>query len=166
MSRIRQSELKILYKAHDIQDVWDYGKRLSVINHSQHGLISPNKYRAISNGKPCPYCAKKMVHGKKNHSTSSRQEAIKRGYEYIDKFGEIVINNINNKIFFHPNYVTLDHKTNKARCPEKMFDYDNLEVICWRCNREKGDNNSFELQYNQDYLNYLADEALARYTTL
>ncbi len=47
-----------------------------------------------------------------------------------------------------------------------MFDYDNLEIICWRCNREKGDNNSFELQYNQDYLSSLADEALARYPTL
>ena len=165
MNKIYKSELKILYKASDIQYVWDSSKNLDVINHPQDGWISPNQYRAKSKGKPCPYCGKKMVHGKDFHSTSSKKEAIKRGYEYVDKHGKKFINQAGD-FFFHPNYVTLDHKLNKARCPEKMFDYNNLEAVCWRCNREKGANNSFELQHNQKYLDSLADEALARYPTL
>lgn len=53
----------------------------------------------------------------------------RRGYEYINRWGNKVINQAGD-IFFHPNYVTLDHKHNKARCPEKMFDYSHLEAVC------------------------------------
>ena len=163
---IRKSELKSLYKASDIQYVWDSSQKLAVINHPQYGLITPSQYRAKSKGKPCPYCGQKMVHGKDIHSTNSQKEAIERGYQYIDKDGKKAINQTQKGDFFHPNYLTLDHKLNKARCPEKMFDYDNLEAVCWRCNQEKGDDNSFELKHNQNYLDSLADEALARYPTL
>ena len=47
-----------------------------------------------------------------------------------------------------------------------MFDYDNLQVICWRCNREKRDNNSFDLQHKRKCLDSLAEEALDRYQLL
>jgi 5-methylcytosine-specific restriction endonuclease McrA len=106
-----------------------------------------------------------MAHGKEIHSTSSRQEAIHRGYEYVDKRGKKAINATSN-IYFHPNYVTLDHKINKARCPERMFDYSNLQIMCWQCNSSKGDNNAFELNYNYEYLDALATEALTRYQLL
>lgn len=165
MNKICKSKLKTLYKASEISDIWNASKNLAVINHSQYGWITPNQYRAKSKGKPCPYCGRKMVHGQELYSTSSKKEAIKQGYEYIDKCGNKVINRAGN-LFFHPNYLTLDHKLNKARCPEKMFDHDNLECVCWRCNNEKGANNSFELQHNQNYLNSLADEAIVRYPNL
>jgi hypothetical protein len=106
-----------------------------------------------------------MAHGKDFHSTPSKQEAVKRGYEYTDKWGKKVINQAGG-VYFHPNYVTLDHKTNKARCPEKMFDYSNLQIMCWRCNHNKGDDNTFELQHTGEYLDALANEALARYQVL
>ena len=165
MTKISSSQLRILYQASDIATVWNEGQNLPVIDHPQHGSISPNKYRAMYGGKPCPYCGQKMVQGKEIHSISSRQEALKRGYEYVDKKGKKVINAAD-KTYFHPNYVTLDHKINKARCPEKMFDYDNLQIMCWRCNRDKGDDNTFELQHNCEYLGTLAEEALARYQLL
>ena len=69
-------------------------------------------------------------------------------------------------VYFHPNFVTLDHKTNKARCPEKMFDYSNLQIMCWQCNNNKGDDNIFELQHTCEYLDALALEALTRYQLL
>ncbi len=106
-----------------------------------------------------------MAHGKELYSTSSRQEAIKRGYEYVNKKGQKTINAIGN-IYFHPNYVTLDHKVNKARCPERMFDYSNLQIMCWQCNTNKSDNNAFEIDYSYEYLNSLANEALTRYQLL
>ena len=165
MAEICKSKLKTFYKASEITTVWNESHNLAVINHPQYGLIRPNKYRAMSNGKPCPYCGKKMAHGKEIHSTSSRQEAIQRGYEYVDKRGKKAINATSN-IYFHPNYVTLDHKINKARCPERMFDYSNLQIMCWQCNSTKGDNNAFELNYNYEYLDALATEALTRYQLL
>jgi hypothetical protein len=166
MTKISSSELKTLYKASDIAIVWNESQSLPVIDHPQYGSVSPNKYRAMYSGKPCPYCGLKMAHGKEIHSTSSRQEAIKRGYEYVDKRGKKVINNVNSSIYFHPHYVTLDHKINKARCPEKMFDYSNLQIMCWCCNQDKGDDNTFELQHACEYLDALASEALARYPLL
>lgn len=165
MATVTKSKLKTLYKANEIAEVWNASQNLAVINHPQHGLISPNNYRAMYSFKPCPYCAQKMAHGKVFHSTSSRQEAIKRGYEYTDKWGKKVINQASN-VYFDPNYVTLDHKTNKARCPEKIFDYSNLQIMCWQCNNNKGDDNTFELQHNCEYLNALAAQALAHYQLL
>jgi hypothetical protein len=165
MIKISKSQLETLYKASEIAIVWNESQSLSVIDHPQYGSISPNKYRAMYGGKPCPYCGLKMAHGKEIHTTSSRQEAIKRGYEYVDKRGKKVVNTANG-IYFHPNYVTLDHKINKARCPEKMFDYSNLQIMCWRCNKDKGDDNTFELRHTCKYLNTLAGEALARYQLL
>lgn len=165
MTKIDRSKLKTLYEASKIAEIWNASKQLTVINHPKYSWISPNQYRAKSKGKPCPYCGQKMVHDQDINSTFSRQEAVKRGYEYIDKSGKKTINQAGGN-FFHPNYVTLDHKINKARCPEKMFDYDNLQVICWRCNRDKGDDNTYELQYNREHLDALTDEALSRYQLL
>ncbi|WP_199197440.1 HNH endonuclease [Chroococcidiopsis sp. CCALA 051] len=56
----------------------------------------------------------------------------------MDKWGKKVTDRAGT-VYFHPNYVTLDHKTNKARYPEKMFDYSNLQIMCWQCNSNKGD---------------------------
>ncbi|MBD2576295.1 HNH endonuclease [Oscillatoria sp. FACHB-1406] len=162
---VKKSSLKTLYRASDINRVWQASQNVQAIEHPERGFISPNEYRALYKGKPCPYCGQKMVHSQQLYSTTSKQEAIDRGYEYTDKLAGKVINQAGNT-FFHPHYVTLDHKINKARCPEKMFEFSNLEVICWRCNQNKGDNNTFELQHNLDYLNALADEALTRYPLL
>jgi hypothetical protein len=64
MTKIRKSELKTLYKASDIKDIWNASQNLAVINHPQDGWISPNQYRVQNKGKPCFYCGQKMVHGK------------------------------------------------------------------------------------------------------
>jgi hypothetical protein len=165
MNKLHKSKLKTLYKANEIKEIWDASHNLPVINHPQHGLISPNTYRMIKKDKPCPYCGQKMRHGKEFHSTQSKPEAIKRGYEYIDNNGEKTINKAGNT-YFHPNYLTLDHKINKARCPEIMFDYDNLEAICWKCNSAKSDDNTYEITHSFDYLNSLVDETLDRYRLL
>ena len=119
MNSIQTSQLSSLYRASDIQNLWNSGKNLPIIDHPQLGKISPNQLRASFVGKPCPFCGKKMVQGKIAHSTKSKSEAIARGYQYKDANGNDYINNINS-IYFHPNYITLDHKLNKARCPEAI----------------------------------------------
>lgn len=164
MPKLNKSKLKTLYKANEIAEVWNASNNLAVIEHPKYGLISPNAYRAMYRSKPCPYCGQKMVHGKDIYSTPSKQVALQRGYEYVDNQRRKVINQAS--VYFHPHYVTLDHKTNKARCPEKMFDYSNLQIVCWQCNKNKGDDNTFEIQHNCDYLVALADLALARYQLL
>ncbi|EAW37122.1 hypothetical protein [Lyngbya sp. PCC 8106] len=158
-------DLITLYRSKDITETWKSAQSLEVINHPQHGLISPNKYRAMFHGKPCPYCGQKMKHGNE-FKTNLKKKAIELGYQYIDKQGEKYINNVAGSCFFHPNYVTLDHKLNKARFPEKLFDYDNLQIMCWRCNHEKGDNNAFDIQHTYQYLDALAEETLERYQVL
>ncbi len=165
MTPIPKSQLYILYSANKISDIWNYSQNLKIINHPQHGLISPNAYRVIKKGKPCPYCGQKMVHGQDFYSTQSKLSAIKQGYEYIDKNGHKIINQAGFR-YFHPHYVTLDHKINKARCPEKMFDYDNLSAICWKCNISKGDDNTYEIQHTFNYLEALTEEVLTRYKPL
>ncbi|MBD2667388.1 HNH endonuclease [Richelia sinica] len=165
MAEIPKSKLKTLYDSREISDIWESSNNVAVIKHPQYGLITPNAYRAMNKDKPCPYCGKKMLHGKKFHSTQSKTEAIKRGYEYIDNNGRKIINKAGNT-YFHPHYLTLDHKINKARCPESMFDYDNLEAICWKCNSAKSDDNAYEITHTFDHLNSLVDEALSRYKPL
>lgn len=165
MDKIDRKKLKTLYRSSEITEVWEAGQNQALIEHPEIGWISPNHYRSMYKGKPCPYCGKKMLQGKDLYSTSSKKEAIARGYEYRDENGNPIINEAN-KTFFHPNYLTLDHKINKARCPEKMFDHDNLEAICWQCNRKKSDNNAFEIQYIEEYLECLSREAIERYPLL
>lgn len=171
MKNFSKLELSHLHCNKEIDLIWKSNENSPVIEHPVHGLISPYRYRQLSKGKPCPYCGQKMRQGK-DYMTFSKSEAMLRGYDYINKKGQSYINNIPDPkhhgafLFFHQHYVTLDHKLNKGRFPEKMFDYDNLEPICWRCNQEKGDDNSFEIQYNHDYLEALADEILARYPIL
>ncbi|MEQ9368347.1 MAG: hypothetical protein RIG63_04850 [Coleofasciculus chthonoplastes F3-SA18-01] len=106
-----------------------------------------------------------MVHGQFSHSTQSKQEAIKRGYQYQDANGVDGINQVGN-LYFHPHYVTLDHKVNKARCSELLFESSNLQIMCWKCNREKGDNNNFEAEHTLNFVRDLAKEALNRYKFL
>ena len=162
MTILDKPNLKTLYKTSEIAKVWSANHNLRIIAHPIYGLISPDAYRTMYGSKPCPYCGQKMVHGKNIHSTPSKQVALQRGYEYVDKQGKKTTNQAGG-VYFHPNYVTLDHKTNKARCPEKMFDYRNLQIMCWRCNHNKGDDNTFELQHTCEYLDALALEALTRY---
>ncbi len=162
MARISKAELDRLYRGKDIQTIWDGAKTLGVIEHPELGYISPNQFRAIHVNKPCPYCGKKMVRGQDIHATASKEEAKKRGYEYLNSKGEKTINHSGN-IYFHPNYITIDHKINKARCPQKMFDFDNLQAVCWRCNWEKSDDNTYNSRYTRVCLNSLVEEALSRY---
>ena len=156
--------LKQLYKAKEIQEIWNDFQNSSIINHPTEGKISPNKYRVMGIGKPCPYCGKKMTHGQ-SYQTNSKKEALQLGFEYVNKKGERTINKAGAK-FFHRHYITLDHKINKARCPEKMFDFDNLQYMCWECNQEKADNNAFDLQHTRNCLNTLVEETLSHYQLL
>lgn len=73
-------------------------------------------------------CGQRMVHGKSAHSTTDQQDAIARGYQYLDKNGKKVINQAGN-VYFHPHYVSVDHKLNKDRCPERMFESVSFWVI-------------------------------------
>jgi hypothetical protein len=164
MTKISKSELSQLYCSEEISEVWNANQHLKVIQHPELGLISPNQYRTIGKDKPCPYCGKKMKHGE-DFKTASKKDAIKRDYEYVNNAGQKRFNQIGS-VFYHPNYVTIDHKINKARCPEKMFDYDNLQLICWKCNQEKGDDNTYDLRHTYDYLSDLVNEALNRYPPL
>jgi HNH endonuclease len=165
MVKPNKSILANLFHAKDIQAVWQASQKLNVIEHPQQGFISPQFYRESSNNKPCPYCANKMVWGSENFTMKDRTVAVARGYQYLDRSGNPYINYAGTT-FFHPNYITIDHKINKARCPEKMFDYDNLELICWRCNQDKGDNNAYELQHSSKYLSSLANTSMSRYQTI
>jgi hypothetical protein len=164
MSKINKQELAALYSGADIHMVWQNSQHLAVIDHPKFGKISPNQYRAMSAGKPCPFCAQKMTHGA-SAQTKSKKEAIARCYQYKDAKGKDRINRAGDS-YFHPHYVTLDHKLNKARCPEQMFDYENLQLMCWRCNNAKGDNNAYELEHSYSYIQGLAEEVLNRYPTL
>lgn len=165
MPKFNRQELAALYGSADINDVWHASQNYAVIDHPTLGKISPNQYRAKYHQKPCSFCGQKMVHGQAAHTTNNKREAIARGYEYLDKNGRKIINQAG-KTYFHPHYVTLDHKLNKARCPERMFDYDNLQIMCWKCNQLKGDNNAYELQHSLSYLHDLATETLDRYPLL
>jgi hypothetical protein len=165
MINFNRQELAALYSSADIHDVWQASQNYPVIDHPSLGKISPNQYRAKYHQKPCPFCGQKMVHGKSAHSTNDQQEAIARGYQYLDKNGKKIINRAGN-VYFHPHYVSLDHKLNKARCPERMFDYDNLQIMCWKCNNLKGDNNAYELQHSLSHLQDLAEGILQQYPLL
>jgi len=162
MKGISKSELNHLYRGRDIQSIWNGAKALDVIKHPELGYISPNRFRQIYTYKPCPYCAKRMVRGQDIHATTSKEEAKKRGYEYFNEQGEKLINRAGNT-YFHPNYITIDHKINKARCPQKMFDFDNLQAVCWRCNWSKSDDNTYDSRYTRVCLNSLVEETLSRY---
>lgn len=165
MADFNLQELAALYSGADINELWQAAQKYPVINHPILGKISPNHYRVQHHQRPCPFCGQKMVHGKSIHSTKSKQDAIARGYQYLDQNGNEIINRAGDT-YFHPHYVTLDHKLNKARCPERMFDYSNLQIMCWKCNNLKGDNNAYELQHNLSYLQDFAEETLRRYPLL
>lgn len=154
-----------LYDSKKINEIWHSHQNIPLINHPQQGWISPNKFRSLYDNKPCPYCGKKMVKGGEKYSTLSKEIALKRGYRYRNSQGNLTFNRIGN-VYYHPNYITLDHKMNKARFPELMFDFENLEAICWVCNQEKKDNNAFELEHNLEYFEALCKEVNERYKKL
>lgn len=165
MVNFNKQELAALYISAEINEIWRAGQNYPVINHPIFGRISPNQYRTKYHQKPCPFCGQKMVHGQSVHSTPKRQEAITRGYQYIDRKGKKVINQVGN-LYFHPHYVSLDHKLNKARFPERMFDYNNLQIMCWKCNNLKGDNNAYEIQHSLSCIQDLIKTTIERYPTL
>jgi hypothetical protein len=164
MGLINKDYLKTLYLSYEISRVWRICQNEKVIEHSQLGLISPNELRSYFANTPCPFCGEIMVHGKK-YSTSSQSEAIARGYQYINKENKKSINRAGNT-YFHPNYITLDHKMNKARFPDLMFECSNLKAVCWRCNQEKGDNNNYEVELIYDSYHLLAKETLEKFKPL
>jgi hypothetical protein len=164
-SKINKKELSSLYKGCDINDVWQASSNSKIIIHPSLGEISPNYYRSKYHDKPCPFCGVKMVHGQSLYATSSKKKAMDYGYQYKDSKGKNAINKIGNT-YFHPHYVTLDHKLNKARFPEKMFDYNNLQAVCWKCNQRKSDNNAFELLHNLEYMQDLLRQTFDRYPIL
>lgn len=165
MDRNFLNNLKYLTDAKEINLAWSSMQNQPIIDHPEFGKISPNDYRAKYNRKICPFCAQRMVHGQDLHMTRSRNDAISRKYEYVDKNGEKKINNANGR-YYHPHYVTLDHIVNKARCPELMFEANNLQIMCWKCNLEKGDNNSYEIELVLDFAIDIARDALEKYKPL
>ena len=163
--KIQKLKLASLHDSKKIAEVWNNAQNKPLIKHPQKGWISPNKFRSSYKNKPCPYCGKKMVQGQDEHCVLGREAALARGYDYKNKKGNLTFNQIGNT-YFHQNYVTLDHKMNKARFPELMFDFSNLEVICWRCNNEKKDNNAFELEHNLEHAESLYQFAKEKYKKL
>lgn len=165
MPKLNPSELSALYKSSDISDTWSAGQSSKLINHPHYGYISPNKFRSMHHGKPCPFCGQHMVHGQHTYSASTKKEAINKGYEYTNKEGNVVIAQAGQR-YFHPHYVTLDHRVNKARCPEQMFEYENLQIMCWKCNNNKGDNNAYELEQSFDFVREIGEDTINRYPLL
>jgi hypothetical protein len=47
-----------------------------------------------------------------------------------------------------------------------MFEYDNLQIMCWKCNDQKRDNNNYEIEMSLDFAEDLAKIALEKYKTL
>ncbi|WLT39752.1 hypothetical protein NON20_10210 [Synechocystis sp. B12] len=82
------NNLKYLTDAKEINLAWSSMQNQPIIDHPEFGKISPNDYRAKYNRKICPFCAQRMVHGQDLHMTRSRNDAISRKYEYVDKNGE------------------------------------------------------------------------------
>ena len=161
-NKVNKAELASLYKAKDIKTLWRLSKNKPVISHPELGMISPNKLRSTFAWKPCPYCGATMVQGKGEYTTYSKKEAIDRGYRYINKDGKEWINFIEGE-YFHPHYVTLDHKVNKARCPDLLFEVTNLEGVCFKCNQEKLDNNCFAAEKAQESISKLVEDAIKKY---
>ncbi|NJM64463.1 MAG: HNH endonuclease [Acaryochloris sp. RU_4_1] len=62
--------------------------------------------------------------------------------------------------------VTLDHVINKARHPELLFDYKNLEAICRSCNAKKGDDNTFAISQVVKQRDQEASEHLAQFSKI
>ena len=133
--------LSSLFDSHQISLIWKENSHKKLINHPQYGMISPNELRAKYANTPCPHCDKIMKHGE-SYKTNNKEEAITRKFYYFDSGGYRHFCNIG-RIYFSAQYVTLDHKLNKARFPDKMFDAENLEAVCWKCNHIKSDNNLF-----------------------
>lgn len=170
MSRATQQKLASLYKGRDIKDLWNLSKDAPVIEHPTRGKISPNQLRAEFANTPCPLCQHTMVQGKEQFITKSKQEAIERGYQYKTASGKKTINHVKISkcrcIYFHPHYVTLDHKLNKARLPELMFEYDNLQAICWKCNMAKSDDNAYKIKQNMNRIRLSSQSLQERFQTL
>ena len=133
--------LSSVFNGRKINQIWKENANARLIEHPQLGLISANALRAKFADTPCPHCSKVMKHGSP-YKTQGRAEAIVRQFYYFDQDGNKHFCRIGNT-YFSAQYVTLDHKLNKARFPNKMFDADNLEAICFRCNQIKSDNNLF-----------------------
>lgn len=62
--------------------------------------------------------------------------------------------------------VTLDHVINKARHPELLFDYRNLEAICKSCNSKKGDDNTFTISQVVKQRDQKACERLIKFSKI
>jgi hypothetical protein len=165
MDRNFLNNLKYLYDPKEIAVTWSEMQSKAIIDHPEFGKISPNDYRARFDGKVCPFCAQRMVHGQNLHTTQFKKEAIFRKYEYVNKKGVKYINNAGGR-YYHPHYATLDHIVNKARCSELMFQADNLQIMCWKCNLEKGDNNNYEVELISSFAKDIARDALEKYKPL
>ncbi|MEM8672790.1 MAG: HNH endonuclease [Cyanobacteria bacterium P01_G01_bin.67] len=133
--------LSPLFDSKKISLIWKENSHEKLIDHPQYGMISPNELRAKFADTPCPHCDTIMKHGE-SYKTSDQEEAIARKFYYFDSYGHRHFCKIGN-VYFSDRYVTLDHKLNKARFPNKMFDVENLEAVCWKCNHIKSDNNLF-----------------------
>lgn len=133
--------LSSLFNSPTINLIWEENCNEKLINHPEYGMISPNALRAKFANTPCLHCSRIMKHGNA-YKVKSKEEAIARKFYYLDSKGNKHYCRIGN-IYFSDLYVTLDHKLNKARFPNKMFDADNLEAICWKCNYIKSDDNLF-----------------------
>lgn len=58
---------------------------------------------------------------------------------------------------------TIDHVLNKARHPEYLFDYSNLEVICRSCNSSKNDRGDFQIIHKVNERKNEAQSSLSRF---
>lgn len=84
------------------------------------GLLPADDLREYGKGKLCPCCSKRMV--RESFSKLPVKGWLKSGDKWV-----------------HPEQVTIDHRYPKSTFPERMFDPDNFELVCYKCNKEKSD---------------------------
>lgn len=87
-------------------------------------LLPARELRRYGSGKPCACCGKIMTYAQRS-STPVDGWLQEDGWE--DGWWK------------NPRNVTIDHRYPKSLFPDLMFDINNMELICHRCNQDKGD---------------------------
>ena len=84
------------------------------------GLLPAKNIRSLGIGKPCACCGKPMTQNKWSQTSVN-------GWLPEDGWWK------------NPRNVTIDHRYPKSLFPELMFEPDNMELVCHKCNQDKGD---------------------------
>jgi len=79
---------------------------------------------------PLPaWCKKKKSHVSREFSRSKEWTELKR--MVIDRYGAICM------CCGSAHRIQVDHIRPKSKYPELSLDFDNMQILCWTCNRKK-----------------------------